>query len=1088
MKSQNSNLIAVPWGPDVVNPLRNTKQLYLKFLNSGVFSEDGRRFLRYGYYTDAPKGTLDYKKYWDEQWNRCINGYTVGGVRVSGRHYFYLNFSPIKARPVDPVTGLENITARKKWTLPRFLDHSYYFFNELEDCMAEGPSINNARQGMVVLKSRRKGFTYQISSGAFAYNFVFLPHSMSLLAAYEKAHYKVTLDGIHSVINHINKHTPWVRRREVLSQREHFRASFKEMKDNVEVEEGYLSEIHAVSFKDNPFKGIGECLAKGTGILMSDGRTKLVEEIVPGDSVMGIDSTPRNVLSVHNGMDNMYKIIPAKGDSFIVNSKHKHYLYDEYAGEYTVKTTEELLNKTKWQHARYKLCLSDRLEFSTTPIQLDPYMMGVWLGDGHSNSFSITTMDKEIRDAVYDIAKEYRCSVRVSSNGSRALTYHLNSESALKYNVSNNNETIYFQSANAVSKYFHTDRGNIYKGRRIVKGGYAITKTNTPNDALNYYNVKQNKHIPDDYLYNSVDNRLKLLAGIIDTDGCLVNDKSYYEIHQKDKVFAEQILYLCRSLGFYSKISVKTKKVGDKVFKGYRITLTGNIWEIPVRIERKKASKRKSWINNHLRTTFKVESCGKSEYYGFELDKDHLFIMDNFFITHNSLDLAGFEEAGKFEGLLEALAITEPTYRDGDIMTGVPLVWGTGGDIEAGGLALGEFFYNPKAYGFKRYENIYDENATGECGWFVDDLWYLPGEAHIAGKPIYMVDAQGNSIRSAAYETLMKKRDVKKQGDPRAYKTFITQQPLTPKEALMRTDGDFFDVVSAQDRLSQIETNPKIYINTIFVGRMSMDDTGAVLWKPSDDAQPVREFPIRDNKGKPGAIEIFEHPSKNESGNIPTGLYIAGIDPYDDDESTTDSLGSTLIMNLATDRIVAEYTGRPATAYMYYENVRRLLMYYNATAMYENAKKGLFTYFDRMNCTYLLADTPKFLKDIELVKTVAAGNSLKGYYPSTNVNAFGRGLIRNWSTTQATGHPDGVNNMMVIRSIGLLKELINYNSKGNFDRVSAAIALMLLREEIGRYVTADILSAKVELKKDDKFFNKNYGTKSWQNQILFGNR
>lgn len=711
MKSQNDNIVALPWGNEVINPVRNTNQTYLKFVNTLGFSEDGRRFLRYGYYTDAPKGTLDYDKYWEEQEKRCLNGYTIGGVRITGRQYFFLNFCPIKARPININTGLEDLNARKRWTLPRFLDHSYYFFHELEECLAEGPHIGRPRQGMCILKSRRKGFTYQISGGGYAYNFEFVPHSMNMLAAFEKTHYKVTLDGIHSALNHMNKNTPWIRRREVLNQRDHFRASFKE-KDaqNVEVEDGYLSEVHAISFKDNPFKSIGE-----------------------------------------------------------------------------------------------------------------------------------------------------------------------------------------------------------------------------------------------------------------------------------------------------------------------------------------------------------------------------------------SLDIAGFEEAGKFTGLLEALAITEPTYRDGDIMTGVPLVWGTGGDIEAGGIALESFFYNPKAYGFKGYNNIYDDNATGECGWFVDDLWYLPGKTLIGGKETDMVDNQGNSIRSAAYESLMKKRDDKKKGDPRAYKTFITQQPLTPKEALMRTDGDFFDVIAAQDRLSQIETNPAIYLNTIFIGRLHVNEANKIEWRPSDDS-PVREFPMRDNKNKPGAIEIYEHPVRNERGEIPSGLYIAGIDPYDDDESTTDSLGSTLIMNIATDRIVAEYTGRPPTAYQYYENVRRLLMYYNAMAMYENAKKGLYVYFERMNSTYLLADTPKFLKDMELVKGGGTGNSSKGYFPSQQVNAFGRGLIRNWSQQLAHGHDDGVTNMLVIRSWGLLKELANYNSKGNFDRVSAAIALMLIREEKARYLTPGLMEQKQNLKREDKFFSRNYGNKNPFGGILFGNR
>jgi hypothetical protein len=107
-KSQDLIKITEPWNSNIINPIRNTTQDYLKFVNSRVFSEEARHYLRYGYYTDAPKGTKDYEDYWNEQEKRCIEGYSVGGVRVTGRHYFYLNFGRLKARPIDPNTGEES--------------------------------------------------------------------------------------------------------------------------------------------------------------------------------------------------------------------------------------------------------------------------------------------------------------------------------------------------------------------------------------------------------------------------------------------------------------------------------------------------------------------------------------------------------------------------------------------------------------------------------------------------------------------------------------------------------------------------------------------------------------------------------------------------------------------------------------------------------------------------------------------------------------------------------------------------------------------------------------------------------------------
>ena len=104
-----TNLIVAEQWKDVINPIRNSSQSYLKFINSAVFQEEGKHFLRNGYYTNAPYGSKDYKDYWDIQEERVLNGYSVGSVRITGRHYFYLNFCLIKARPIDPNTGAEKI-------------------------------------------------------------------------------------------------------------------------------------------------------------------------------------------------------------------------------------------------------------------------------------------------------------------------------------------------------------------------------------------------------------------------------------------------------------------------------------------------------------------------------------------------------------------------------------------------------------------------------------------------------------------------------------------------------------------------------------------------------------------------------------------------------------------------------------------------------------------------------------------------------------------------------------------------------------------------------------------------------------------
>lgn len=216
---------------------------------------------------------------------------------------------------------------------------------------------------------------------------------------------------------------------------------------------------------------------------------------------------------------------------------------------------------------------------------------------------------------------------------------------------------------------------------------------------------------------------------------------------------------------------------------------------------------------------------------------------------------------------------------------------------------------------------------------------------------------------------------------------------------------------------------------------------------------PIREYPLTDNLNREGAVEIFEKPQYYADGKIEVFRYIAGIDPVDDDDNvTTDSLTSIFIFDRYTDRIVAEYTGRYKTANEFYELCRRLLIYYGATANYENNKKGLFAYFENHHATHLLCDNPSILDEKGIANTKGNfGNKKKGTNASPSVNAWGRRLQADWMISPAYGQEnEGKLNLHKIRSIGYLKEAIAWNADGNFDRVSAMIMLMIYREEVAK--------------------------------------
>jgi len=464
--------------------------------------------------------------------------------------------------------------------------------------------------------------------------------------------------------------------------------------------------------------------------------------------------------------------------------------------------------------------------------------------------------------------------------------------------------------------------------------------------------------------------------------------------------------------------------------------------------------------------------------------------------------------AGKFEHLLTAYTISEPTFRDGDIMTGVPLIWGTGGDMEKGTRDFAEMFYDPEPYGLASYENIYDENATGDCGWFIDDMWYYPGSVvkthYITNEygeeiekkeELPFVDAQGNSHRVLAEESLEIKRNKRRKGSRSAFNKFITQQPRTPAEAFLRVQGTMFDTIRASARLSHILTNKKKYIDSIWKADLIVDpQNNRIDFQYNEKDAPLHEFPIKNNKQK-GVIEIYEMPVKGEDGQIMYGRYIAGIDHYDDDESTTDSVGSIIVLDLLTDRIVCHYKGRPQTADLLFEQFRRILKFYNAIGAYERNKKGFYGYLYNKGQINLLCDEPEILKDRGISKANTFGNNAKGIMVSPPVKVYGLQRSLQWMEAVAYGEvredEDGniihseITNLDKIRSIPLLKEIIAWNPDDNFDDISALLLVMIYRED-KLQLKSHLREKQISRIVNDDFFNRHTGSgeKSYSNRKI----
>ena len=394
------------------------------------------------------------------------------------------------------------------------------------------------------------------------------------------------------------------------------------------------------------FCGAGKCLSPDTPVLLWNGDIKKAKDIKKGELLVGDDNFPRKVLSTCKGREKMYKIIQNKGDDYIVNSSHilslkvsqhkrhswstktntynlmwfdfdKRFMFSKSFSVYKFKTKEKAFEEME----KFKSTISDNdvldieikdylklskrikshlkgfktgVDFQSQSVFIDPYILGAWLGDGDSTGTGFTNIDDEC--LIY--FREYILSLGCKFTQTPSDVIH--------YTMTRNPEE---------------------SSRNIFL------------DMIDFYNLRQNKHIPKDYLINDRKTRLEVLAGLLDTDGYY--SKGCYEIIQKRKELSDGILYLVRSLGFNA---YQREKISRCLYKGeyseglyYRLTFSGEgIEEIPCKIARKKANKR--IINKDtLMTKIEVQELDEGDYCGYEIDGNRRFLLGDFTVTHNTI-------------------------------------------------------------------------------------------------------------------------------------------------------------------------------------------------------------------------------------------------------------------------------------------------------------------------------------------------------------------------------------------------------------------------------------------------------------------
>ena len=433
-----------------------------------------------------------------------------------------------------------------------------------------------------------------------------------------------------------------------------------------------------------------------------------------------------------------------------------------------------------------------------------------------------------------------------------------------------------------------------------------------------------------------------------------------------------------------------------------------------------------------------------------------------------------FEEMGSFKGLLSLYDITRKSVEDGDYTFATMYLVGTAAESESDFSSAKTLLYNPDGYNILSIDNVFDRPKQGKPKF----SFFFPSYINRAG--CYNKDGVSDVVK-ALIEILIARYKAKYSADPKSVLRVIAEDPITPAEAIIKVKAAYFPITALTERLSQLDQDIHAY-DDVYVGKLVQNSNG-VEFTPTSDI-PIRKFGVENDT--PGAVEIFEMPEKDRNGKVPHIRYIIGHDPVDNDQAESSSLSSTFVLDLWTDKIVAEYTGRQSFADDNFEIVRLLCLFYNAKCLYESNKKGIFAYFSKMNCTHLLADTPEFLRDKQLIKYSSFGSNAKGVNASAAINAYANNLIRDWlmkpvTIIQNVDEEDvevTVYNLNFLRNRALIEELIAFNPEINVDRIRALGMVMLYREEKMVLYQGNPSRDSEEVPKDylgnDKFFTENY--------------
>lgn len=418
-------------------------------------------------------------------------------------------------------------------------------------------------------------------------------------------------------------------------------------------------------------------------------------------------------------------------------------------------------------------------------------------------------------------------------------------------------------------------------------------------------------------------------------------------------------------------------------------------------------------------------------------------------------DLVLIEEAGKCPNLSDVLDSTLPTLKDGAFVTGLMIVFGTGGGEGKLWEAFEELFFSPGSESFMMFNNIWDEGQNGtECGFFV------PSNVNKIG----YIDKHGNSDDVGAKNYELKEREKRKKRGSSKINGYIMEEPFCPTEAFSRKQDSILPIQQLAEQLKRVQRDDSIHA-MIKHGNMIHTENG-IRFKDKMFASeqektliypPITDFPIKTSTDVRGCITMYAPPYRVDTPHgriVPDNLYRAWHDPYAVPKETQyikagDSLGCTYIYERSNnytvglgDRLVATFTGRRDTTNQYNDELFMLLRYYNAKLLFENDRGDIYNYARQNKCLEMLEDEPDILWQKSLQSNKMGRK--KGIHINEKRKENGIIYYRDWLLTKRGVDESGKDllNLHYVFDEALLKESIKWNMKGNFDRVSTMIVGM----------------------------------------------